>query len=99
MRSGLSPLKLSEGEIANADEANLALIHQLFHGTHRFLGGKGRVRPASPVTIDMIRFACLKTTSYALGRTLGTKSPRGSCGCQERLIADTRNALAHDTLG
>ena len=98
-QSGLRSLKLSKREIANADEANLALIHQLFHGTHRFLDGNGRVRPVKLVKIDIIRFECLKTTIGGLEKILASKIPRGSFSCQEDLIANIPNDFAHETLG
>ena len=82
MQNGLRPLKLSEREIANADEANLALIHQLFHGTHRFLDGNGRVRPVKLVEIDVVRFECLKTAIGGLEKILGSKIPRRNAAAE-----------------
>src|SRR5437773_11145697 len=99
MRSGLSPLKLSEGEIADADEANLALIHQVFHGTHRFLDGNGRVRPVKLVKIDVVGFECLKAAVGSMVNILTSKIPRRNFGCQEDLIANIPDDFANKTLG
>src|SRR5437879_5471093 len=99
MQSGLRPLKLSKEEIGNAEEANLALIHQLFHGTHRFLHGNSRVRPVKLVKIDVVRFECLKATIGGMVNILTSKIPRGSFSCQEDLIANIPDDFANKTLG